>query len=90
MAAPGVPIRPELIRLTAAQRDRVRTETRRHRATCAGCGHREFTIGDALYVGFLFRREDVETYLVALTCANPDCPAPRTGVRLRRSQFLGG
>lgn len=88
MAAPDTPIRPEIIRLTDAQRDRVRTEAQRYRATCAACGHREFSVGDGIYLGFLFVNEDAGTYMVALTCTNPDCPDPRTGIRLQKSQFL--
>jgi hypothetical protein len=55
---------------------------------CGSCGSKDFEVGDALYLGFLFLSEDRDAYMVALTCANPDCEAPRTGVRLRGAEFL--
>jgi len=39
-------------------------------------------------MGFLFLDEEHGTYMVALTCKNPGCAAPRTGIRLRHSEFL--
>ncbi len=39
-------------------------------------------------MGFLFLDEKHGNYMVALTCANPDCNAPRTGIRLHRLEFL--
>jgi hypothetical protein len=41
-----------------------------------------------LYLGFLFAAADLDEHMVALTCENPACPAPRTGVRMRRRDFL--
>lgn len=90
MDVTDVPLRPEITRLTDSERDRVRTEAHRRRATCAACGSHEFTVGDALYVGFLFVNEEPGTYMVALTCTNDGCPDPRTGIRLRESEFLSG
>lgn len=83
-----VRIRPEITLLTDAQRGRVRVELDRRRATCTACGHREFSVGDALYVGFLFVNEDLDAYMVALTCTNNECPEPRTGIKLAKSDFL--
>jgi hypothetical protein len=88
MAAPEVEVRPEITRLTEEQRDRVQIELDRRRATCPVCGGREFTVGDALYLGFLFVNQDVGTYMVALTCTNSKCLDPRTGIRLAESEFL--
>jgi len=39
-------------------------------------------------MGFLFLDEEHGAYMVALTCENPGCEAPRTGIRLHRSEFL--
>jgi hypothetical protein len=39
-------------------------------------------------MGFLFLDEEHGTYMVALTCENPACRSPRTGIRLHRSEFL--
>ncbi|HZQ32996.1 MAG TPA: hypothetical protein VFB19_14830 [Mycobacterium sp.] len=83
-----VDIRPELTRLTETQRERVRTEIDRRRATCTACGNHEFTVGDALYLGFLFLNQNVGTYMVALTCTNTDCREPRTGIRLDESELF--
>ncbi|MFD0899329.1 hypothetical protein [Actinomadura sediminis] len=84
----GGQARPELTALTGEQRDRVAKHLRRHRTRCAGCGSTDFDIGDALYLGFLFRSERQDAYLVGLTCAAPACPAPRTGVRLRKTDLF--
>ena len=40
-------------------------------------------MGDALFLGFLFLSEERDEYMVALTCTNPDCRTPMTGIRLR-------
>ena len=88
MGTPEIEVRPEITCLTEEQRDRVRTELHRRRATCTACGHRDFTVGDAMYLGFLFVNEDLDAYIVALACTNRDCPDPRTGIRLSESQFL--
>lgn len=80
-------IRPELTGLTDEQKDRVLRQVRRRRGSCRHCGGEEFLIGDALYLGFLFLSERTDAYMVALTCTNPACSAPHTGVRLSESEF---
>ncbi len=80
--------RPEITVLSAEQKHRVAKQLRRHRITCTSCGSEDLDIGDGLYLGFLFLHEEQDSYLIALTCKNPDCPAPRTGVRAHESQFL--
>jgi hypothetical protein len=74
--------------LDGEQKRRVLEQVGRKRFTCANCGSRDFQVGDALYLGFLFRSEQDDDDMVGLTCENPDCGAPRTGVRLSESEFL--
>lgn len=81
------PARPELSALDEEQRRRVRKVLAARKAACGSCRNTEFEVGEALYLGFLFRQEDLDAYLVALTCTNPECTAPRTGVRLHESEF---
>ncbi|MFI7193758.1 hypothetical protein ACIBQ0_28865 [Nocardia nova] len=81
------PRRPENIELTERQRDRVLAYLDRRRAHCPACGATDFRVGDALYLGFLFLDEELDSYMVALTCANPACPVPHTGIRMRRAQL---
>lgn len=83
-------IRPELMALAAAERDAVAAQVHAKGGYCAACAGTEFNIGDALYLGFLFRDEDPDAYLVALTCCTPDCPRPRTGIVLHANDFLSG
>ena len=45
-------------------------------------------VGEAMEMGFLFLDKEHGAYMVALTCENPDCDAPRTGIRLHGSEFL--
>ena len=52
------------------------------------CGWTDFEVGDSLYLGFLFLSEDHDNHMVALTCKNPDCGAPRTGIRLHEADFI--
>ncbi len=59
----------------------------KHNFVCGSCGSDGFEVGDALYLGFLFLSEDSGNYMVALTCKNPDCEAPRTGIKLHESDF---
>lgn len=80
--------RPERMVLTEKQRDRVRKKLARQRKSCGSCRNTDFEIGKALYLGFLWRFEDTDAYMIALTCTNPDCSAPRTGLRLRGRDFL--
>jgi hypothetical protein len=83
-----VMVRPELIQLDDAAGKRVREQIEAKGGHCEGCGGTDFGVGDALYLGFLFLDEDQDAYMVALTCRNPDCPVPRTGIRLRDRDFL--
>lgn len=81
-------VRPEITALTEQQQDRVLRQVRRRRGTCRYCDGDEFVVGGALYLGFLFLSEDTDAYMVGLTCANPACPAPHTGIRLPAAKFL--
>lgn len=85
-ATPGE--HPELIALDEEQRAAVREQLTLRRSACGCCGGTDFDIGAALYLGFLFRSERTDSYMVALTCTNPRCSAQRTGVRLRGPAFL--
>ena len=80
--------RPERMTLTEEQRDRVRKKLAKQRKACGNCQNTEFEIGKALYLGFLWRFEDTNAYMIALTCTNPECSAPRTGLRLHERDFL--
>jgi hypothetical protein len=85
-----VSVRPELVELNRAERDCVHEHVAVKGGHCEGCGGTDFEVGHALYLGYLFLDEDSDAYMVALTCRNPDCPKPRTGIRLPENQFLGG
>lgn len=74
--------------LTGNQKRRVLERVEKLNFTCANCGSGEFKVGEALGMGFLFLDEEHGTYMVALTCENPGCSSPRTGIRLHRSEFL--
>ncbi|WP_414688724.1 hypothetical protein [Mycobacterium sp.] len=80
-------VRPELINLVPADQDRVLEHLAAKGGHCEGCGAIDFTVGRALYLGFLFLDEDDDAYLVALTCRNPKC-AQRTAIGLREKDFL--
>ncbi|WP_235686734.1 hypothetical protein [Tomitella gaofuii] len=80
--------RPELTPLDDEERTRVLEQLRRREAACDACGGRGFTVGDALYLGFLFLHAEQDEYMVGLTCANPGCPRPRTGIPLHAGEFL--
>jgi hypothetical protein len=80
--------RPEITVLTDEQKRRIIGQIRCRREACPQCGDEHFIVGDALYLGFLFPSEDRDAYMIGLTCANPDCPAPRRGIRLPAAQFL--
>lgn len=84
----GVGVRPELISLDAVAHHRVHEQIAAKGGHCEACGATDFAIGEALYLGFLFLNEDADAYMVALTCRNPDCPKPRTAIRLRDTDFL--
>ena len=74
--------------LTEGQKRRVLGKIEERDLTCGSCGSDDFEVREALYVGFLFLSEDHDNYVVALTCKNPDCRNPRTGIKLRGAEFL--
>jgi hypothetical protein len=74
--------------LTEGQQQRVLGKVEDRGFACGSCDSADFEVGEALYVGFLFLSEDHDNYVVALTCKNPDCRTPRTGIKLRRAEFL--
>ena len=78
----------ENMALNETQKNRVLEKVRGRGFTCGSCGSGDFEVGEALYLGFLFLSEDDDAYMVALTCENPDCEAPRTGIRLHEADFL--
>ncbi|MCV7099795.1 hypothetical protein [Mycobacterium palustre] len=82
-------VRPELIALDRAARQRVSAQIAAKGGHCECCGATEFDVGDALYLGFLFLDEEPDAYMVALTCRNPRCAKPRTGIVLAEGDFLG-
>ena len=70
------------------QKRKVLERIEEHGFACGCCGSGDFGVGEALYVGFLFLSEDHDNYVVALTCKEPGCEAPRTGIKLRGAEFL--
>ena len=74
--------------LNDEQKRRVLLKTGERGVTCGGCGSKDFEVGEALYLGFLFLSEARDAYMVALTCKNPGCESPRTGIRLHELDFL--
>ena len=80
--------RPELIGLDSHARERVQEQIAAKGGYCEACGATEFAVGHAMIMGFLFLDEDADSYLVALTCCNPDCPKPRSGIKLCGRDFL--
>ncbi len=85
--ANGVQVRPELISLVPVDRDRVAELVAAKGGHCERCGGTGFDVGHALYLGFLFLDEDIDAYMIALTCRDPDC-GRHTGIRLREKEFL--
>ena len=81
-------VRPELVTLDSAACERVLEQIAAKGGYCECCGATDFDVGDALYLGFLFLDEDPDAYMVALTCRNPDCAKPRTGIVLPEKDFL--
>jgi hypothetical protein len=81
-------VRPELIELNSAAQHRVLENVSAKGGHCEQCGGTDFAVGHALYLGFLFLNEDDDAYMVALTCRNPDCLKPRTGIVLPQNDFL--
>lgn len=81
-------VRPELISLDSTACQRVRDLIAVKGGHCEACGATDFAVGDAMIMGFLFLDEDADAYMVALTCRNPHCPKPRTGIRLCGMEFL--
>ena len=82
-------VRPELVSLDPAVRDRVLAQVSAKGGHCEGCGGTDLEVGHALYLGFLFLDEHDDAYMVALTCRNSECPTPRTAIRLLAEEFLG-
>ena len=80
--------RPENKELDENQKRRVLEKVREQDFACGSCSSNDFEVGEALYLGFLFLDEEHGTYMVALTCQEPDCEDPRTGIKLRESEFL--
>ena len=79
-AADDAMVRPELIALGPASRERVLEQIAVKGGYCECCGEKDFDVGHALFLGFLFLDEESDAYMVALTCRNPDCAKPRTGM----------
>jgi len=75
-------------KLDENQKRRVLENVGERDVACGSCGSNDFEVGEALYLGFLFLDEDNDAYMVALTCKEPDCDAPRTGIRLHEADFL--
>jgi hypothetical protein len=59
--------RQEIIVLTDEHKNRILDQIRHRKETCPHCGGKHFSVGDALYLGFLFRSEDSDAYMVGLT-----------------------
>ncbi|BBZ71165.1 hypothetical protein [Mycobacterium paraseoulense] len=87
-AGEHVGVRPELISLDAGARQRVLELIAVKGGHCEACGANDFAVGDAMIMGFLFLDEEPDAYMVALTCGNPECPKPRTAIRLCGKDFL--
>lgn len=87
-AAGDVMVRPELIALDSASRERVLEQIAAKGGHCESCGGKEFDVGDSLFLGFLFLDEDDDAHMVALTCSNPECAKPRSGIVLPEKDFL--
>ncbi|OMC48193.1 hypothetical protein A5745_09730 [Mycobacterium sp. IS-2888] len=81
-------VRPELFALDRDSRERVLEQVAAKGGYCESCGEKKFDVGHALYLGFLFLDEDSDAYMVALTCRNPECAQPRTGIVLPEKGFL--
>ena len=75
-------------RLDETQKSRVLDRIQGRGFACPTCGSTTFEVGDSLYLGFLFLSEDHDDHMVALTCKNPGCGSPRTGIRLHEADFL--
>jgi hypothetical protein len=87
-AADDAMVRPELIALDSTSRERVLEQIAAKGGYCESCGEKDFDVGHALFLGFLFLDEDSDAYMVALTCRNPKCAKPRTGIVLPEKGFL--
>ena len=80
----------DLVPLDDEQRARVRAQLAREGISCGACGGTAFAVGDALYLGFLFRSERTDAWMVALTCTAPGCPSPHAAVRVHDPRGLLG
>lgn len=74
--------------LDEEQKRRIREKVRERGFSCGSCGSSGFEVGEALYLGFLFLSEEHGNYMIALTCEEPDCETPQTGIKLHESEFL--
>ncbi|MDP9440224.1 MAG: hypothetical protein M3P49_16030 [Actinomycetota bacterium] len=74
--------------LTEEQKRRVLRKVEERGFACESCDSGDFEVGEALYLGFLFLSERQDAYMVALTCKEPGCESPRTGIRLHELDFL--
>jgi hypothetical protein len=81
-------IRDDTRRLDSNEKRRVLERVDERGFRCGSCGSEDFEVGDALYLGFLFLSEDHDNHMVALTCKEPDCVNPRTGIKLHTAEFL--
>ncbi|HTX97881.1 MAG TPA: hypothetical protein VME67_25410 [Mycobacterium sp.] len=88
MAEHETTLRPELIELNSVAKHRVQQYISAKGGHCEHCGATGFDVGHGMYLGFLFLNEDDDAYMVALTCRNPECPMPRTGIVLPEKEFL--
>ncbi|WP_433035395.1 hypothetical protein [Actinomycetospora sp. CA-053990] len=80
----------DLVPLDDGQRARVQAQLAREGISCGACGGTAFAVGDALYLGFLFRSERTDAWMVALTCTAPGCPSPHSAVRVHDARGLLG
>lgn len=85
---PEESVRPELVKLSHAERACVLEHVAAKGGHCEGCSGTDFDVGHALYLGYLFLDEDDDAYMVALRCRTKDCPKPRTAIRLAEKSFL--
>lgn len=79
--------RPENIALTAQEQACVMERVAATGSVCHWCAGVDFRVGDALPLGFLFLDEQPGTFMAALTCTNPSCPSPHTGITLHERHF---
>jgi hypothetical protein len=91
-AAPttGASAPPETVALSGPQKERVLAQVRRQTGGCIGCGNPGLRVGDALHLGFLFLSEPADAWMVGLTCTDPACPTPHSGIKVHASVLTAG